>query len=1013
VPGHDLPLRNADLAYRLRGLGMAGSVLHIGSHPDDEDAGLMAYLSRGIGVRTVYWSATRGEGGQNRIGPERAEALGVLRTWESLDARALDGGEVLYGPFYDFGFSRSGEDCLVRWDEEIVLLEMVRAIRLVQPRVVVSRWTGGPEDGHGQHQAIGLVVAEAFRAAAERTRFPELLAQGLGPWQAQKLYRSAAGDWQPGEDAAFGQRSLDLEADGLLRINTGEVDPVSGRSYEELARMGVNRHQSQAMALLPARGDHFSYYRLERSLVPAPQPEQGFFDGFDPTLAGLADHLGDSVPLRALLDEARDHAVAAVDVFRPDRPADAGRAVLEGLASLRAARKANVEASLGEDARSALDRAIARKIGEFEETAGRCLGIDVDCLVDEARVTPGREVRVRARVWTGKEQLDSADVRLEVPEGWVVRHLDVPPGRRDDSEVSSIITAEFEVSVPDSAVLSCPYWLRDAREPYRYAWPASGPLALPFDPPLITARCEVELGGHRLSITRTAVHREAFVGGSRELPLEIVPPVSFRLREQRKILPLRESEEHIELQLAARSMRDDVRGTFAAEAPHGWEVHPAEVELAFPRVGDVHTLEFELTVPTTAKPGIHELSYRMTSGQRDYSEVVQPVWRRAPGLAGPADESNCIAEAFIMAPATVSVHLIEAEFVRTLRYAYIRGAEEDVLKSLESFGLDVKTLASEELSYADLSVFDTIVVGPNAYLVREGVRRNAARLLEYVDQGGTLIVQYQAYGYQRPGFAPYPFGYRQPHDRVTSPDASVTVLEPDHPGLSVPNRITPEDFNGWVQDRGLYFFGERDKRYVPLLESADPGQEPLRGGLLVASYGRGTYVYAAYSFFRQIPEGVPGAVRLFANLLGLAEARILERVERVRHIPLFSFLNDTQMYEVARLMSERWLDPGTYLCRQGDRGRELYMVLDGEVEVIKGKDGGEELLQAVGPGELLGELSVLTDLPRSATLRARDEVKVLVMQGSHFRDFLRQHADLSERVTSLLARRLASSEIRW
>jgi hypothetical protein len=322
-------------------------------------------------------------------------------------------------------------------------------------------------------------------------------------------------------------------------------------------------------------------------------------------------------------------------------------------------------------------------------------------------------------------------------------------------------------------------------------------------------------------------------------------------------------------------------------------------------------------------------------------------------------------------------------------------------------------LDAEELSYADLSMFDTIVVGPNAYLVSDGVRRNASRILEYVERGGTLVVQYQAYGYQRAGYAPYPFRFRQPHDRVTIPDAPVALLDPDHSVLSVPNLIGPEDFDGWIHDRGLYFFGEWDKRYVPVLESGDPGQDPQRGGLLVARYGRGNYVYAGYSFFRQIPEGVPGAVRLFANLLGLAEATILERVERVRDIPLLSFLGDTQLYDVARLMSERWLDPGSYLCRQGDRGDELYMVLDGQVEVLKADPTGEKVVFEAGPGEVVGELAVLTDLPRSATLRAKTDLKILAMRSTSFRDFLRQHPDLSERLASVLAQRLSSSEIMW
>ena len=1013
MSGHDEPVRNADLVYLLRSLGMAGAVLHIGSHPDDEDAGLMAYLSRGLGVRTVYWSATRGEGGQNRAGPERGEALGILRTWESLDARAVDGGEVLYGPFYDFGFSKSGQDCLARWDRDSVIREIVRAIRFVQPQVVVSRWTGGPEDGHGQHQAVGLVVGEAFDAAADEARFPELVELGLPPWQAQKLYRSAVGDWQPGEDVAFGLRVPEFEEQGLLRINTGEVDRISGRSYQELAWMGMNRHVTQAMAFVPWRGEYLSYFRLERSLVPVPQPEAGPFDGLDPSVAGLADLPGCDWPgLRPLLEDVRDRATEALSSFHPDHPEDAGHAVLAGLDAVRQARRLVADRGREHDG-AALDLLLERKQAEFEEAAARCLGLDLECLVDEGLLTPGRRVLVRAGLWWSGQGSINADVRLNLPAGWTSERLEVTGGEESRGGSLSGITAVFVVTLPEAATLSSPYWIREPRGPYRYNWPEAPPPGLPFDPPPISATCDVRLGDRELSVTRPAVHRKASAGGFREVVPEVVPPVSLQLREDRKILPSRDQPERIELELAARSMQHDARGTLVVEAPDDWDVHPPEVDLGFERFGDVRTVRYEVNIPAGAKPGTYALSFRVASGSRDFGVVLRPVWRRPAGHTGSVDEASSTAAAFIMAPARISLHLVEAQFVSRLRSAYIRGADEDIHTSLEPFGLAMTVLNPEDLAYADLQAFDAIVVGPNAYVMRDEVRRSAGRLLEYVDGGGTLIVQYQAYDYQRPGLAPYPFRFRQPHDRVTFPDAPVTVLEPDHAILSFPNRITAEDFDGWVHDRGLYFFGEWDKRYVPLLESGDPGEEPLRGGLLVASYGRGTYVYAAYSFFRQIPEGVSGSIRLFANLLGLAEARILERADRVRHLPLFSSMTEPQLYEVARLMSERWLDAGTYLCRQGDRGRELFMILDGEVEILKEDGGREKVVSVAGAGEVVGELSVLTDLPRSATLRAREDVKILVMAGVHFREFLRQHVDLAERMTSLLARRLASSEITW
>jgi LmbE family N-acetylglucosaminyl deacetylase len=1006
MTGERIPLRNADLIYRLRGLAMAGAVLHLGAHPDDEESGLIAYLSRGAGIRTVYWSATRGEGGQNRIGPERGEALGIIRTWESLDARELDGGEVMYGPFYDFGFSRSGEDTLARWQRPAVVREIVRAIRSVQPAVVVDRWRGTAEDGHGHHQAVGLVANEAFDAAGDAQAFPELLAQGLPPWQPTKLFRSAVGDWQPGERLTFGEELPDLERPDVLRINLGAFDPISGRSYQELASIGANRHRSQAMAVVPARGDYFSYFQLDRSQVPVTEPVRGFFDGLDATIVGLADVLGErGDAIRGDLEEASARARDAVDAFRPDRPQDAGAAVLDGLAALRRARNALRAAEEGH----AVDRSLARKVREFEEVAARCLAIDVECLVERSRLTPGETAVVRTALWNaGGSPVEDVEVDLHVPEGWTVHRLGSDPAGPGPGPVMTT----FRVGVPEQAGLSSPYWLREPREPYRYRWPDQGPLGLAMDPPQVTASCRLRLGPHRTSFVRPAVHRETFVGGSRELPVEVLPPVALRPRERRQLVPASGHEVRLELQLAARSMREDVTGTLRVDVPEGWMVTPLEAEISLTRRGQVQTIPLEVVIPPGAKPGVYHVGYRVESGDRDYEAVLHPVRLRAPGVPGVADETNCIAETFVTTPAAVTVHLIDVEFIGRLKYAYVRGADEDILASLEHFDLDVTTLAPEELNYADLGLFDAVVVGPNAYVTSDDVRRNASRLLDYVGRGGTLIVQYQAYGYELAGQAPYPFRYRQPHDRVTVPDAPVRVLAPGHPLFTLPNRIVPEDFDRWVQDRGLYFFGEWDKRYEPLLESADPGQEAQRGGLLVTSYGRGTYVYAAYSFFRQIPEGVPGAVRLFANLLGLARARILERMALAGRVPILSFLDADQLYDVVRLMSERWLDRGDVLCREGDRGTELYMVLDGEVDVLKGEQGGR-VIHVAGQGEVVGELAVLTDLPRSATLRARTGVKVLVMRGSHFRDFLREHPDLSQRITSMLARRLASTEMIW
>jgi LmbE family N-acetylglucosaminyl deacetylase len=1006
MSSHESPHADADLIYRLRSLAVAGAVLHVGAHPDDEDSGTIAYLSRGMGVRTVYWSATRGEGGQNRLGPEKGEALGIVRTWESLEARQVDGGEVLYGPFVDFGFSKSGEEALSKWGREDMIRELARAIRMVQPQVVISRWSGGPQDGHGHHQALGLVAEEAFDAAADADVFPDLVEQGLPRWQAQKLYHSMQGDWQPGEDVALGGIVPEYEREGVLRINAGGFDPVAGRTFQELAAIGRNRHRTQAMAELPERGDYFYYYGLDRSLVAVDAQERDFFDGLDRTLTGLAADPGGPDGLEPALAQARSCAERAVRVFHPGDPAEAGDAVLEGLQALHEAWRLAV--SEGSDV-AALEAALVRKLRAFEEAAARCFGIRVDCLVAPRRVVPGENVRVTARVWRlGPRRVDDVQVGLRLRERWTAQPAGDAPSP-DGAGSEPTVSAAFDVRVPETAEFSSPYWLREPPELYRYRWPPGAPGGLPLDEPLVTAVVDVALGDRRLTLEAPGTSRETFVGGYRELPLAVLPPIALQPREQRVILPVEERDQQVELQVGVRATRAaGAEGELGLELPEGWQARPPGAELTLPQGGESRSLQFQVTVPAAPQGG-YRVRYDVTSGEHRHGVVLQPVWQGAPGVPKPADEANCVSEAFVMAPAAVSVHLVNADFVRTLRYAYVPGVEEEILPSLERFGLDLTVLTDEDIAYADLSSYDAIVVGPNAYLVRDGIRRGAGRLLEYAEHGGTLIVQYQGYGYQSGAFAPYPFRYRQPHGRVTYPDASVTVLEPEHPILHLPNAVSPADFDGWVHDRGMYFFGEWDARYVPLLECHDPGEEPQRGGLLVAGYGQGAYVYAAYSFFRQIPAAVPGAVRLFANLLGLAEARIRERMARARTVELFASMSDGELHDVVRLMSERWFDDGTFLARQGETGSELFLVLEGEVEILK-EAGGSWKSYVATAGEAVGELAVLTDLPRSASLRAKGDVKVLSMRGEHFRRLLREHWDMAEGVMQMLATRLATRE---
>ncbi|MFC1878298.1 cyclic nucleotide-binding domain-containing protein [Chloroflexota bacterium] len=1004
--------KSNELIYRLRGLGMGGAVLHIGAHPDDEDVGLIAYLARKHGVRIVYWSATRGEGGQNRIGPDKQEALGVYRTWESLGARSVDGGEALFGPFYDFGFSKSGEESLAKWGgREAVVREIVRSIRWVQPQILIGRWTGEPSDGHGHHQAIGAVTLEAFEAAGDPDRFPELQGGGLVAWGPRKLYYSTGGDWQPGEEGgAFGAQRPEFERDGFVRINTGELDPISNRTYQERAWIGFNSHKTQAMGFSPDKGPFYYYYAPSRSLVPVPEGETSLYDGLDSSLAGLADYPGGgSLSLRQQLNTVQAKARTAFASYRADDAMGAVEPLLEALSTLHAARASLAGETLDQDARRALDIYLGRKLVDFEAVTAQCLGLNLECLSQRARVTPGEQFRVSARLWNHREvPIDNAEFSLRMPAGWKMR----PVATESDRErASSQGQALYDITVSKAAELTCPYWLTNPRDSYNYHWPEAGGVGQPFDPPLVELECALTLGAHRITLKQPAILREAFPGGYRELSLAVLPPISLHPKENQEFLQVRSSVQRLELQAVVRSYIEstNVEGRLKLEAPPGWQVEPAEIQLVLGEAGDSRTDRFEVTIPQDTPAGVYPLRYVVECGGREYGVVLNAVRIAAPGLARLPDEATCINEQIITAPAVGNIHFIDAKFVPGLKYGYITGADEDVLKTLAHFNLDFHLITDEELGYIDLEQFDAIVIGPNAYLVRDVLRKNAPRLPKYVAQGGTLIVQYQGYGYQREQFVPYPFLYSQPHDRVTSEDAPVTILEPDHFLFNQPNLINPADFEGWVHDRGMYFFGQWDKRYKPLLACSDLGEEPKQGGLLITSYGRGTYIYTGYSFFRQLPAGVPGAFRLFANLLAVPAALVLERARLLENIPLFAFMNEEQLQAVARIMSERWGEEGEYLCHQDDEGDEMFIIVQGEVDIIKESNEEQQIIFRSRKGEAIGEMQVLSRSARAAAMRCREDVHLLVIEGAHFRSLMHQYPDMTDRVIQMLVQKLAGA----
>lgn len=858
-----------NLFIRLKQLGTVCSVLHVAAHPDDEDIGLLAYVSYKHYGRAVYWSATRGENGQNIANAYKGKALGVYRTWESMAAREVDGGECLFGPFIDYGYSKNAEEALSKWDKENMSRELVRAIRLVQPQVVVSRWSGNADDMHGHHQAVGQAVSEAFERASDPKSFPELLKEGLAPWFPLKLYCSLNNNPTDMSAAVGGNISgrfnPQFEKDGVLRINAGEFDPLHGQTYQELAFKAYNSHKTQGMGILPEPDNFYYYFHLLRSRIPIPARETDLFTGIDRSLTGLASGVETfSQGIKGALEAVKKYVSAASELFRPGEPCLASNPLFEGLKILNSLRQSLSEEKLPRHTQQALALALDRKIYAFEEVIAACLGLRLEAVCTRGKVTPGESLWMSTRIWNPKTvSFEQSSLKVCLPKGWKAEPVEVPP----QSNTHGVPIALYEVFIENEAELSTPYWLSSPETPYVYKWPNGHTSQQPLTPPPVQVQCHVSINGQDLTLRTSALHRKAFPGGYSELPPAVVCPISLHPESRNKFFLVSDPIKRLELQVTARCNDEErpAEGQLELAIPHGWEVTPQRINLSLTQGGGTRTCAFSVTIPKEITEGRYTLQYRIRCRGRDYGVILTPVQMGLPGL--PDQVSSPVKEEFILEPAQVTVHMIDAHFVKDRCYAYIEGLKEDVLSTLEAMGIKFHSLTDHEIEHRRLEDFNTIVIGPRAYTIRESLRENGHRFLEYMKKGGTLVVQYQWYGYDRGNLAPYPFRFDHPVSRVTDEQASVHISSPENRLFHSPNAICRNDFDGWVHDRGLAFFSQWDQKYTIYLSCADPGEPQQEGGLIGCRYGMGSYLYVGYSIFRQLPVGVPGAFRLFFNML--------------------------------------------------------------------------------------------------------------------------------------------------
>lgn len=792
----------------------------IGAHPDDENTAVIAYLARGRKIRTAYLSLNRGEGGQNLLGPEQGALIGVIRTQELLRAREIDGGEQFFTRVVDFGFSKTADETLAKWGNENALRDVVWVIRKFQPDVIINRFSGTPNDGHGHHQSSALLSKEAFLAAADPTRFPDQL-QWVKPWKAKRLF------WN-----TFSWRRVDEQLkqdDPRITLPTGDFNSLLGVSYQEIAGASRSQHRSQTMGAPERKGESRDYLVVIDGDPASKDP----FEGVDLSWGRVPG----AEKMEALLRKARDE----FDFVHPEKSVPTLLAARESMLQLEAT------------------PLMKQKLRDLEDTIGLCAGLWLDASATAYQVVPGDTLTVNLEMVN----------RSHVPV--LVKSVAIDGALGRAAELNQVLVLKFnsrelkplQISLPQNYPISQPYWLKEAPKNDRYQVEDDdlALVGLPETPATFQTKIVVRIGegdsAQEIEYIRPVHHRYVDpLYGELTRPLVVTPALTLQLAQRSLVFPGPHSK-RVDLTLAGH--RAKLSGTASLGVPSGWTVSPASVPFTIESVNEIVTVQFDVTPPKDEQEGMLEVLATVDGKlyQRGMTVVSYPHF--PPQTLFPRETARIVRE---------PVELLSK------RIGYVMGAGDDIPAALEQIGGNVSLLSESDLARGDLSGYDAIVTGVRAYNTRPDLIANHKRLLDYVDKGGTLIVQYNTTrnfgaGTADPvdGLQLGPFPLKFGRDRVSVEDAPVTILKPGHSLLNVPNKIRTEDFAGWVQERGLYFPSKFDDRYDTVIATHDPDEESLSGGILYTKSGKGVFIFTSYSWFRQLPAGVPGAFRIFANML--------------------------------------------------------------------------------------------------------------------------------------------------
>ncbi|MDP9054784.1 MAG: PIG-L family deacetylase [Acidobacteriota bacterium] len=833
-PDKEFLIGTPAIRYALAKLNVLGSVLMIGAHPDDENNALLAYLSRGLKARTGYLACTRGEGGQNLLGVEQGSLLGVLRTQELLAARRDDGGAQFFTRAIDFGFTTSPQETLADWGHDRTLSDIVWVIRQQQPDVIILSFSGTPSDGHGHHQASAILGKEAYEAAGDPSRFPEQL-KYVQPWRARRLMRSRfaplAGD---AEQAPGPGRSPDPDPfpnQPVITVESGAYDPVIGRSYREIGGISRNEHRSQGQGAPLVYGAG----RNLIAFVQGEMPSRGIFDGIDTSWT--------RVPGAARAGELLAKAQRDFDDQHPEKTVAALMEARAEIVPLARAGQTWAEWKL-----SGIDEAIAL-----------CAGIRAEAQADAFAYAPGSTAKISLTALNRSPlPVQLAGVHLS---GWADSDATVK-NRTLAPNTPEVLTVSLPIST--SQRYSQPYWLREPHAPGSYNIPDQNLIGRAENSAEVIARFDFTLNAAPFSLTRPLHYRAADPSrGEYIRPVGVEPPFAIDLPAANFVYPTGTPRDFT---LQIRALSANQSGEVHLDMPRGWKATPASVPFHLREAGIAQEVRFHLTPPAEASTGRFKVVAKAASvGIATGVDVISYSHIPAQTVLTPAEGNLSAAPIQVLAK----------------RVGYVMGSSDREPEALRQMGCRVDLLDEKDLGSGDLSVYDAIVTGVRAYSVRPDLRAAQQRLLDYTKNGGTLVVQYNNSADARisPSVAvaldhlgPYPFTFGRDDARVTDETAPVRILAPASPLLNVPNKITAADFEGWVQERGLYFSKTWDAKYETPIETHDAGKPDLPGGMLYTRYGKGVYIFSAYSWFRELPAGVPGAYRIFANLISAGKA---------------------------------------------------------------------------------------------------------------------------------------------